>query len=61
MNVYSSSSILKFILQKYNPELQKRSLENRREKQENFDQFVTQLKQYSKVDKPSKSKTLLFR
>ncbi|KAF2810015.1 CBP4-domain-containing protein [Mytilinidion resinicola] len=37
---------------RYNPELQKRSLENRREKQEDFDQFVTNLKEYSKSDKP---------
>ena len=38
---------------KYNPELQKRSLENRREKQEDFDKFVGKLKEYSKSDKPS--------
>ncbi|KAF2499535.1 CBP4-domain-containing protein [Lophium mytilinum] len=37
---------------RYNPELQKRSLENRREKQEDFDQFVNNLKEYSKSDKP---------
>jgi len=37
---------------KYNPELQKRSLENRREKQEDFDKFVNNLKEYSKSDKP---------
>lgn len=38
---------------KYNPELQKRSLENRREKQEDFDQFVGKLKQYSMSNRPS--------
>ena len=38
---------------KYNPELQKRSLENRQQKQEDFDQFVRRLKEYSKSDKPS--------
>jgi len=38
--------------QKYNPELQKRSLERRKEKQEDFDNFVTRLKEYSKSDKP---------
>ncbi|PNS14062.1 hypothetical protein CAC42_6575 [Sphaceloma murrayae] len=37
---------------RYNPELQRRSLENRKERQEDFDQFVTRLKQYSKSDKP---------
>jgi hypothetical protein len=38
---------------KYNPELQKRSLENRIGKQEDFDHFVNKLKEYSKSDKPS--------
>ncbi|KAF4551708.1 Assembly factor cbp4-like protein [Elsinoe fawcettii] len=37
---------------RYNPELQRRSLERRKEKQEDFDNFVTRLKQYSKSDKP---------
>ncbi|TVY36804.1 Assembly factor cbp4 [Lachnellula occidentalis] len=37
---------------KYNPELQKRSLENRQEKQEDFDNFVKRLKVLSKSDKP---------
>ncbi|KAF2721747.1 CBP4-domain-containing protein [Polychaeton citri CBS 116435] len=37
---------------RYNPELQRRSLENRQEKQEDFDKFVTRLKEYSKSDKP---------
>ena len=41
--------------QRYNPELQRRSLENRKEKQEDFDRFVNKLKDYSKSDKPSKS------
>jgi len=39
--------------QRYNPELQRRSLENRQQKQENFDAFVGRLKEYSKSDKPS--------
>jgi hypothetical protein len=39
--------------QKYNPELQKRSLEKRKENQENFDEFVNKLKEYSKSDKQS--------
>jgi CBP4 len=38
---------------RYNPELQKRSLENRKEKQEDFDNFVGKLKEYSKSDKTS--------
>lgn len=38
--------------QKYNPELQKRSLENREQKQQDFDNFVNKLKEYSKSDKP---------
>ncbi|TVY23218.1 Assembly factor cbp4, partial [Lachnellula hyalina] len=37
---------------RYNPELQKRSLENRHEKQEDFDNFVKKLKVYAKSDKP---------
>jgi hypothetical protein len=37
---------------RYNPELQKRSLENRIGKQQDFDHFVTKLKEYSKSDKP---------
>lgn len=40
------------LFQKYNPELQKKSLERRYEKQQEFDDFVTRLKQYSKSDKP---------
>lgn len=38
--------------QRYNPELQKRSLENREQKQQDFDSFVSKLKEYSKSDKP---------
>lgn len=40
------------LFKKYNPELQKKSLERRYEKQKDFDDFVTQLKEYSKSDKP---------
>lgn len=39
-------------VQRYNPELQKRSLENREQKQQDFDNFVNKLKEYSKSDKP---------
>ncbi|KAH8661949.1 assembly factor cbp-4 [Xylariales sp. PMI_506] len=40
------------LFQRYNPELQKKSLERRYERQKEFDDFVTQLKEYSKSDKP---------
>lgn len=38
---------------RYNPELLKRSLEGREERQQEFNDFVTKLKEYSKSDKPS--------
>jgi hypothetical protein len=40
---------------KYNPDLRKKSmdLESREERQQEFDDFVTRLKEYSKSDKPS--------
>lgn len=41
------------LFKKYNPDLQKKSLERRVEKQQEFDQFVSKLKEYSKSDKPS--------
>ncbi|MCJ1355705.1 MAG: assembly factor cbp4 [Icmadophila ericetorum] len=37
---------------RYNPELQKRSLENREGKQQDFDNFVNKLKEYSRSNKP---------
>ncbi|SPQ19444.1 282b41eb-ffae-47bc-beb5-d23dc8b98b64 [Thermothielavioides terrestris] len=40
------------LFQRYNPELKKRSLERRVERQQEFDDFVTRLKEYSKSDKP---------
>lgn len=46
---------------KYNPDLQKRSLENRMGRQEDFDHFVGKLKEYSKSDKPSMFCKLLGR
>jgi len=39
------------LFKRYNPDLQRRSLENRVGKQQDFDNFVTQLKEYSKSDK----------
>lgn len=43
------------LFKKYNPDLQKKSLANRAEKQREFDDFVGKLKEYSKSDKPSES------
>lgn len=43
------------LFKKYNPDLQKKSLANRAERQKEFDDFVGKLKEYSKSDKPSMS------
>ncbi|KAK1758651.1 Assembly factor cbp-4 [Echria macrotheca] len=40
------------LFKKYNPELQKRSLDRRYERQKEFDDFVTKLKEQSKSSKP---------
>jgi len=40
------------LFKRYNPDLQRRSLENRIGKQQDFDDFVCKLKEYSKSDKP---------
>ncbi|KAL1876414.1 hypothetical protein VTK73DRAFT_9353 [Phialemonium thermophilum] len=40
------------LFQKYNPELQRKSLEGRYEREKEFDDFVVKLKQYSKSNKP---------
>ncbi|KAK5143528.1 hypothetical protein LTR04_001861, partial [Oleoguttula sp. CCFEE 6159] len=45
---------------RYNPELQKRSLENRIGKQEDFDHFVNKLKEYSKSSKPNAGVAVLL-
>ncbi|KAF4124606.1 CBP4 [Geosmithia morbida] len=37
---------------KYNPDLRRRSLEGRAAREQEFDEFVTKLKEYSKSDKP---------
>ncbi|KAH6661981.1 hypothetical protein B0J14DRAFT_311743 [Halenospora varia] len=50
--IYYISPTEEELFLKYNPELQKRSLENRQGKQEDFDDFVGRLKKYSKSDKP---------
>lgn len=41
--------------QKYNPDLQKRALAQRESRQQDFDDFVTHLKEAARSDKPSKS------
>jgi hypothetical protein len=43
------------LFKRYSPELQKKSLEGRHERQKAFDDYVTQLKEFSKSDKPSTS------
>lgn len=48
------------LFSRYNPELQRRSLENRQQKQEEFDNFVMRLKEYSKSDKPSEYHTVFL-
>lgn len=40
---------------RYNPDLRKKSIEQREEREQEFDEFVTRLKEYSKSDKPSLS------
>ncbi|KAF2257272.1 CBP4-domain-containing protein [Trematosphaeria pertusa] len=40
------------IFKKYNPDLQKRALATREQRQQDFDAFVCQLKEASKSDKP---------
>ncbi|KAJ4298080.1 DNA repair protein RAD16 [Kalmusia sp. IMI 367209] len=40
------------IFKKYNPDLQKRALASREARQQEFEEFVTQLKEASKSDKP---------
>lgn len=37
---------------RYNPDLLKRSIEGREERQQEFNEFVNKLKEYSKSDKP---------
>ena len=40
---------------RYNPDLLKKSIEGRAEREAEFNDFVTKLKEYSKSDKPSTS------
>lgn len=41
------------LFKKYNPDLQKKSLANRSQTQQEFNEFVGKLKEYSRSDKPS--------
>lgn len=58
--VYYVSPTEEELFKKYNPDLQKKSLANRHEKQQEFDEFVSKLKEYSKSDKPSGSSLAKF-
>lgn len=51
--VYYVSPSEEELFQKYNPDLQRRSLANRKEKQEDYDNFVGKLKEFSRSDRPS--------
>jgi hypothetical protein len=51
--IYYVSPTEEELFLKYNPDLQKRSLENRIGKQQDFDNFVNKLKENSKSSKPS--------
>lgn len=51
--IYYISPTEEELFLKYNPDLQKRSLENRAQKEQDFDNFVMKLREYSKSDKPS--------
>jgi hypothetical protein len=59
--IYYVSPTEEELFLKYNPDLQKRSLENRIERQQDFDDFVGKLKEYSKSDKPSMPHGLCIR
>lgn len=41
------------LFKRYNPDLQKKSLANRDQRQKDFDEFVNKLKEHSKSDKSS--------
>ena len=40
------------LFKRFNPELQKHNLEMRDQRKRNYEEFVTQLREYSKSDKP---------
>ena len=49
------------LVKRYNPELQKRSIETREQRLQEYDDFVTKLKEYSKSNKPSMSFSFYLR
>ncbi|KIN04477.1 hypothetical protein OIDMADRAFT_156460 [Oidiodendron maius Zn] len=49
--VYAVSPTEEELFKRYNPDLQKKSLANRQEKQQAFDDYLIMLKKYSKSDK----------
>ena len=51
--VYYVSPTEEELFKKYSPDLQRKSLENRIGKQQAFDDYVVQLKEYSKSNKSS--------
>lgn len=51
--VYAVSPTEEELFKRYNPDLQKKSLANRHEKQQAFDDYLAMLKKYSKSDKNS--------
>lgn len=51
--VYYVSPTEEELFKKYNPDLQRKSLQNRIGKQQDFDDFVGKLKEYSKSNKSS--------
>jgi hypothetical protein len=51
--VYYVSPSEEELFKRYNPDLQKKSLENRIGRQQEFDDFVVKLKEYSKSNKSS--------
>lgn len=51
--LFSRAIADKHLPKRYNPELQKRSLEGRDQRLKDANDFIAQLKEYSKSDKPS--------
>jgi len=58
MEPFSSAVADEDLPKRYNPELQKRSLEGRDQRLKDANDFIAQLKEYSKSDKPSMFRSL---
>ena len=52
--VHAPPYICSHFIQRYSPELQKKALAGREQRQKDFDAFVGQLKEAARSDKPSK-------